>query len=249
MRLEASSRSGRRQVENLPYQVQCRGVTWRGTPVIICHQTTTVSLSACLDMFSATSKPGSSSGLSLALRLRDGSAEAWNELIDLYGPLIDRWCRRTGLSAATRADIAQEVFLAVYRSIDSFDPKHPRATFRGWLWTVTRNAVLQWRRRGEPEAPGGSSALTRLAEIPDPWSSPLPDEPPSSADETASLLRRALDQIRPTVEPQTWQVFWNTAVLGRAAPDVAEEFAMTPAAVRQVKSRMLRRLRRQLGDR
>ena len=62
-------------------------------------------------------------------------------------------------------------------------------------------------------------------------------------------LRRALDQIRPMVEPQTWNAFWNTAVLGRWAPDVAEGLGLNPAAVRQAKSRILRRLRRQLGDR
>lgn len=200
-------------------------------------------------MHSTTRVPGSSSGLSLAIRLQDGSADAWGELVELYGPLIESWCRKAGLSAASRADIAQEVFLAVHRNIAGFDPKHPRATFRGWLWTITRNAVLQWRRRREPEPPGGSSALARLAEVPDPWGGSLSDDPPSSPDETASLLRRALDQIRPSVDPQTWTAFWNTAVLGRSAPDVAEELGLSPAAVRQAKSRTLRRLRRQLGDR
>jgi RNA polymerase sigma-70 factor (ECF subfamily) len=62
-------------------------------------------------------------------------------------------------------------------------------------------------------------------------------------------LRRALEQIRPTVEPQTWNAFWNTTVLGRTATDVAAELGLTAGAVRQAKSRMLRRLRRQLGDR
>ena len=62
-------------------------------------------------------------------------------------------------------------------------------------------------------------------------------------------FRRALDEMRRTVEPQTWNAFWNTAVLGRSAPDVADELGLTPAAVWQAKSRMLRRLRRQLGDR
>lgn len=191
----------------------------------------------------------SSSGLSLAIRLRDGSADAWRELVDLYGPLVDHWCSQAGLSASTRADIGQDVFLAVHRGIERFDATGPRATFRGWLWTITRNAVLQWRRRREPEGRGGSTAEAQLAQIPDLWESASIDEPPSTADETASLLRRALRQIRPNVEPHTWNAFWNTAVLGQSAPDVADELGLTPAAVRQAKSRMLRRLRRQLGDR
>jgi RNA polymerase sigma-70 factor, ECF subfamily len=203
-----------------------------------------------LDRMTATEQTAdSSSGLSLAIRLRDGSSEAWRELVDLYGPLVESWCRRAGLSATARADVGQEVFLAVYRGIAAFDPARPHATFRGWLWTITRHAVLQWLRRRAPEPPGGSTALARLAEIPDPWADPLRDEAPSTPDETAALLRRALDEIRPTVEPNTWNAFWNTAVLGRSAPEVADELGLTPAAVRQAKSRLLRRLRRQLGDR
>lgn len=190
----------------------------------------------------------SSSGLSLAIRLQEGSAAAWRELVDLYGPLVDGWCRRAGLPEASRADVGQEVFLAVHRGISGFDPAHPRATFRGWLWTITRNAVLQWLRRSEPAGPGGSTAMARLANLPDEWSV-AGDEPPSSPDESASLLRRALDQIRPSVQPQSWEAFWNTAVLGRPAPEVAEDLGLTAAAVRQAKSRILRRLRRQLGDR
>jgi RNA polymerase sigma-70 factor (ECF subfamily) len=195
-----------------------------------------------------TDETGSSSGLSLAVRLRDGSADAWRELVELYGPLVDSWCGRAGLPAASRADVGQEVFLAVHRGIGRFDPSRPNATFRGWLWTITRNAALLWRRRGEPQATGGTTAMGRLAEVPEMLSDEFAADPPSTPNETASLLRRALAQIRPTVEPQTWSAFWNTAVLGQAAPDVAEELGISPAAVRQAKSRMLRRLRRQLGD-
>jgi RNA polymerase sigma-70 factor (ECF subfamily) len=191
---------------------------------------------------------GSSSGLSLAVRLRDGSAEAWRELVDLYGPLVDSWCRRAGLAAAARADVGQEVFLAVHRGIARFDPSHPNATFRGWLWTITHHAVLQWRRRPEPQAAGGTTAMGRMAKLPDAGMEDSESDPPSTPDETASLLRRAMEQIRPTVEPHTWSAFWNTAVLGQAAPHVAEDLGITPAAVRQAKSRLLRRLRRQLGD-
>lgn len=190
----------------------------------------------------------SSGGLSLAIRLRDGSADAWRELVDLYGPLVDSWCGRAGLPVASRADVGQEVFLAVHRGIARFDPSGPRATFRGWLWTITRNAVLQWRRRAEPNATGGTTAMGRLAEVPESFVDESAADPPSTPDETAALLRRALEKIRPTVEPKTWNAFWNTAVLGQAAPEVAEELGISPASVRQAKSRILRRLRRQLGD-
>ena len=74
------------------------------------------------------------------------------------------------------------------------------------------------------------------------------DAPPTDSNNTASLLSRALDQIHPEVEEHTWAAFWNTAVLGHSATETAEELRMTAMAVRQAKSRILRRLRKQLGD-
>jgi RNA polymerase sigma-70 factor (ECF subfamily) len=199
-------------------------------------------------MATLSHNPGSSSGLSLAIRLRNGSTEAWQELVDLYGPLIASWCRQAGLSSESQSDVGQEVLMAVFRGIGKFDPHQPHATFRGWLWTITRNSILQLRRRIVPQGVGGSTALGRLAGIPDPWGSLSWDEPPSNPDDTTMLLTRALNQIRPSLDPLTWDAFWRTAVIGRSAPEVAAELGMTSMAIRQAKSRILRRLRKQLGD-
>jgi RNA polymerase sigma-70 factor (ECF subfamily) len=49
-------------------------------------------------------------------------------------------------------------------------------------------------------------------------------------------------------EERTWQAFWRTAVDGRSAADVGAELGMTPGAVRVAKSRVLHRLREELGD-
>jgi RNA polymerase sigma-70 factor (ECF subfamily) len=93
-----------------------------------------------------------------------------------------------------------------------------------------------------------ATALACLAEIPDPFGEGERDDVPADSNDTASLISRALDQIRPDVEAHTWNAFWNTAVLGRSATEVAEDLGMTAMAVRQAKSRVLRRLRKQLGD-
>ena len=119
-------------------------------------------------------------------------------------------------------------------------------TFRGWLRTIARNKVadLHRRREREPAAAGGSEARDRLASVPEepPASDPTPD-----AAET-EVLHRALSQIRGEFEPRTWEAFWQTAVNGRPAADVAAELGMTPGAVRVAKSRVLHRLRADLGD-
>lgn len=53
---------------------------------------------------------------------------------------------------------------------------------------------------------------------------------------------------RSEFEPRSWQAFWRSAVDGIPTAVVAEELGVTAAAVRQSRSRILRRLRQQLGD-
>lgn len=185
------------------------------------------------------------SGLSLAERLRDGSPEAWRDLVELYGPLVDRWCCVAGVSSESIADIAQEVFLAAFRGLERFDSKRDGATFRGWLWTITRSRIVEFYRGNKGnQAPGGSTAHFQLQGIVD----PIPLEDPTEPDHASGLVHRALQQIRGEFTSNTWDLFWRATVLGHPTDLIAAEASVTPAAVRQAKSRVLRRLRKQLGD-
>ena len=49
--------------------------------------------------------------------------------------------------------------------------------------------------------------------------------------------------MRPHVEPATWQAFWQTAVEGRPAKDVAAELGLNVASVYVAKGRVLARLK------
>jgi RNA polymerase sigma-70 factor (ECF subfamily) len=80
--------------------------------------------------------------------------------------------------------------------------------------------------------------------VPDPLSEASADE----AAEVSALYRRAVEQVRSEFEPQTWQAFWLTAVEGRSPPSLEQELSMTAAAVRQAKSRVLRRLKQEMGE-
>ena len=61
-------------------------------------------------------------------------------------------------------------------------------------------------------------------------------------------LHQALELIRPEVEERTWTAFWMVQMDNREPRDVAVELAMTPAAVRKARYRVLERLREELGD-
>ena len=68
------------------------------------------------------------------------------------------------------------------------------------------------------------------------------------ASAVSQLYRQALDYVRGEFTERLWQAFWLTAIEERLPADVAAELGMTPAAIRQAKSRVLRRLKEELGD-
>src|SRR5580698_3709444 len=87
---------------------------------------------------------------SLLLRLRDSQDhEAWIAFVSLYEPLIYRLLRRHGLQDADARDNTQELFLAVRRSIDRWDPAKERGSFRAWLRKAARNLVINWLKQRE----------------------------------------------------------------------------------------------------
>jgi len=107
--------------------------------------------------------------VTLLTRLRDGrDADAWREFFDLYGPVVYRFARNRGLQDADAADLMQDVLRSVARNAHrmEYDPK--RGTFRGWLYTVTRNKIYNFLsgQRNRPRASGDSDAYERLQAAP-----------------------------------------------------------------------------------
>ena len=149
-------------------------------------------------------------------------------------------------------DVLQEVFSAVAAHLHRFRKDRPGDSFRGWLMTIARNKTLDHfqRKNREPAAIGGTEASMRLQEIRDPAEDELPSAAPDSHDELVfnDVLLRALESIRPEFQERTWQAFWKVVIDGRTASDVAADLAMKPGTVRVSKSRVLLRLRRELGD-
>ena len=101
-------------------------------------------------------------------RVKADDAAAWDRLVDLYAPLVYRWCRRCDLPEQDTADVFQDVFQAVATHIAGFRKEKEGDTFRGWLRTITRNKVRDhFRKLGrEPAGEGGTEAQIRLSELP-----------------------------------------------------------------------------------
>jgi RNA polymerase sigma-70 factor (ECF subfamily) len=172
---------------------------------------------------------------------------AWERLVDVYAPLVYRWCRRAGVRADDAPDVVQEVFLAVATHIDQFHRDQPGDSFRGWLWTITHHKAQDYFRgeKHQARASGGSSAEERLCRIPDRLSTSA--EADRYSTEEAALAQRVMELIRPEIEDRTWRAFWRLAVDRQSGLDVAAELGMSLRAVYQAKYRVLQRIHQELA--
>ena len=62
------------------------------------------------------------------------------------------------------------------------------------------------------------------------------------------MYRRALEMVRNEFEARTWRAFWRVTVEERPPAEFAAEMGVSPNAVREVTSRVLRRLREERGE-
>ena len=191
---------------------------------------------------------GGSTSRSLLAGAKLAVPGAWERLVRLYAPLVATWCRRRGVAEQDVADVLQDVFSAVAGHLDRFRKEQPQDTFRGWLSVIARNKVRDYfrKRATEPAGGGGSEALLRLQQALDPRG--LDESPDADELFVDELLRKALLSIRGEFHERTWQAFWEVVVEGHTTADASIQLGMTPGAVRVAKSRILLRLRRELGD-
>jgi RNA polymerase sigma-70 factor (ECF subfamily) len=143
-------------------------------------------------------------------------------------------------------DVVQEVFAAVAAHIADFHRQRPGDSFTGWMRTITRNKACDHfrKRQGHPPAQGGTGAEKALLRIQEP-PAPGEDRPPGA---DAAILPHALELVRAEFENRTWEAFWRAVIEGQGPAHVAEDLGMSVQAVYKAKSRVLRRLRGELGE-
>ena len=152
----------------------------------------------------------------LLIRLKDiDDAEAWSEFVQLYGPVVYGFARKRGLQDSDAADMVQEVLRSVARNAHrmEYDPK--RGTFRGWLYTVTRNKIYNFlsAQKRQQRGAGDVSSQERLEALADPNNDA---EAVWELEYQRRLSAKAMDRVKHEFQPATWQAFWGTAVEGRA---------------------------------
>lgn len=176
---------------------------------------------------------------SLLSRARAKDNKAWEQLVDVYGPLVYRWCLRKGLKPEQAEDVGQEVFLAVSRNLANFQ----HASFRGWLRTITdRKIIDHWEKnKDQPIAGGGTVGQQQMNE--------LPAESGESEREDDKILRSSfLELIRSQFSERDVLAFCRLIIDEKSAAEVAEELKIAPHVVHTIKARILKRMREMAGE-
>ena len=181
---------------------------------------------------------------SLLVRLRDGDdTQAWHEFVHLYAPVIYRFGRKRGLQDADAADLMQEVLRSVSASMPRLEYDPDRGSFRGWLFTVTRNKIFNFLdgRRRRVQASGDSRVQKQLEQQAD---------ADSGVDWEAgyqqALAAQAMQRVKREFQAATWDAFTQTAIDGRPPAEVARKVGLSVGAVYVAKSRVISRLRQEI---
>lgn len=184
----------------------------------------------------------------LLMRLRElDDRAAWNEFVERYTPRIYGWCRHHRLQESDAADVTQEVLGKLVKVIRSFEYDPRRGSFRGWLKTVTNNAVRDFV--SELSAPGRGTGDSRIGAALGAIQAPEAISELTAALELEAehtLLREAEERVRLRVQPHTWEAYRLLSVGALPAVDVATRLAMPVAEVYVAKSRVLKCLREEV---
>jgi RNA polymerase sigma-70 factor (ECF subfamily) len=177
---------------------------------------------------------------SLLSRARAREERAWEQLVDLYGPLVYSWCLRKGLKREQAEDVGQEVFLAVSRNLASYEHE----SFRGWLRTITDRKIIDFWEKKTPTAEGGTEGQQRMNGVAAESSS---ESAEGEHEDNKIMQLSLLEGIRSEFSDQDVLAFCRLIIDEKTPAEVAEELKISRNKVYLAKSRILHRLREMAG--
>ena len=137
----------------------------------------------------------------LVRRCIAGDAVAWEEIVQRYHRRIYNICYRFTGSGTDADDLTQEVFIKMYRTLNSYDVE--RGAFMTWVTNVTRNLLVDHFRKTRQERVT-DSLDTPQSEQDDamPLGDRIPDKGPSpdtrvQSREAKEAVHEALQRLSP----------------------------------------------------
>ena len=101
-------------------------------------------------VYAAGAEPGSLSDADIMLRVKTGDQSAFEYLVQKYRRPMVSFMYRMARNSAIAEDLAQEVFLRVYRSRETYEAS---AKFSTWLYRIATNLAVNHARDTRHERP------------------------------------------------------------------------------------------------
>ncbi|HKI05236.1 MAG TPA: sigma-70 family RNA polymerase sigma factor [Thermoanaerobaculia bacterium] len=130
----------------------------------------------------------SSPDLLLARRAANGRADAWEELLALYGERVYNLAFHFAGSSADAEDLTQEIFLRLYQNLRLYRGDVPLA---GWAMRLSRNLCIDHYRRARRESRSTALSEELLERL------PACDDPQAEAQKRQQLraVYRGLEEM------------------------------------------------------
>jgi RNA polymerase sigma-70 factor, ECF subfamily len=152
----------------------------------------------------------------------NGDLAAFREIIDSYGPRVQAVAYQMTGNSSDSQDIAQEVFLRLYNSLDKFDPKY---RFSTWLYRVTVNVSIDYLRKHSRHLEQSLEEIEKGSTLAD--CAPHPE-----SDLERKELRGAIGHLTGKLSLKQRKVFVLRDLQGFPTPEVARILDCSQATVR-----------------
>jgi RNA polymerase sigma-70 factor, ECF subfamily len=177
----------------------------------------------------------------IMLRVREDDASAFAELVERYQHRLVAVMHHLVGRLDEAEDLAQEVFLRVYRNRHKYSPK---AKFSTWLFTIANNLALNSLRdrKRKPVVPLELNDPNQSGPMPTDHLTSRREAPPThqlQQAELAAVIRRALDELN---ERQRMAVVLNKFE-DMNYQEIAEVMELSTKAVKSLLSRARAKLR------
>jgi RNA polymerase sigma-70 factor (ECF subfamily) len=157
----------------------------------------------------------------LVLNSQAGSAVAWKRLVHRWHPKMFAQAKRAAGSPEAAADITQEAWLAILRSIRRLDDP---AKFRAWSHRIVANKTADWIRRKQ----SSRQLIQNVAEEKQPTEADHSQATDSARQEKVETVRNTIKQL-PQEQRRLLALFY---VEGKSIKEIAQRLSIPQGTVK-----------------
>ena len=169
----------------------------------------------------------------LLLEIQSGSENAWHDFYIRYAAMINHVGEKRNLTPEECDDLMIDVMVIFWKKVDSFLADPHRGRFRTYLTRIAEQVA--------------NKLFHKNRQLPPPVDSE--EDYPDDIDQYYMeewrnfILRRALEDLKESVDTDTYNVFYMSVVQKRPVEDIARVTRKTPNNIYVIRSRCIKKLK------